>query len=135
MRPPLYSWPTAAYCLIVFFLNSQCGFIIEMNKQSSLSDEQWNRLLDKMANKQPLAPALHAHAHAHAHASDPGYGDFSTENLNPTATDNLNPSANYAEANLTTFAAAQVSEIRDIDDHSLADLRMLSKELEMVKQR
>ena len=99
-----------------------------MNRNPSLSDEQWNRLLDKMANRPPPPPAVHAHA------SDPGYGDFSTENLNPTANNNLGESANYAEANLT-FDAARLPEIQDIDDHSLADLRVLSKELELVKQR
>ena len=41
----------------------------------------------------------------------------------------------YAEANLNPFAAPRVPEVRDIDDHSLADLRTLSKELELVKQR
>lgn len=100
-----------------------------MNNQPALSDEQWNRLLDNMANKQPPPPALHAHA------SDPGYGDFSTENLNHATNDNLCHSANYAEANLNTFTAPRLPEIRDIDDHSLADLRTLSKELEIVKQR
>lgn len=100
-----------------------------MNKHTALSDEQWNRLLDNMANKQPPPPALHAHA------SDPNYGDFSTENLNHPTNDNLIHSANYAGANLNTFAAPRVSEAGDIDDHSLADLRILSKELEMVKQR
>lgn len=100
-----------------------------MNKNSALSDEQWNRLLDNMANRQPLPPAVHAHA------NDPGYGDFSTENLNHTANDNLGHSANYAEANFSSFAAPRIPEIRDIDDHSLADLRVLSKELEIVKQR
>lgn len=100
-----------------------------MNNNSSLSDEQWNRLLDNMANRQPHPSALHAHA------SDPGYGDFSTESLNQTANDNLGNSANYAEANLNTFAAPRIPEIRDVDGHSLADLRVLSKELEIVKQR
>ena len=91
--------------------------------KKSLSDDQWNRLLDTMANKQPTLPVLHAHA------SDAGYGDFSTENLNHTANDPLSHSANC------TFAAPRVPEVRDIDDHSLADLRILSKELETVKQR
>ncbi len=97
-----------------------------MNKTSALSDEQWNRLLDRMANRQPHPPVIHTHA------SDPGYGDFSTENLNHTANDTLNHSANYAEANLSTFAAPR---IQDMDNHSLTDLRVLSKELENVKQR
>ncbi len=97
-----------------------------MNKTSALSDEQWNRLLDRMANRQPHPPVTHTHA------SDPGYGDFSIENLNHTANDTLNHSANYAEANLSTFAAPR---IQDMDDHSLTDLRVLSKELENVKQR
>ena len=100
-----------------------------MNKHSGLSDEQWNRLLDNMAYKQPPPPALHAHA------SDPDYGDFGTENLNPPTNDNLSHSANFAEANLNTFAAPRVPEVQGIDDHSLADLRILSKELEIVKQR
>ena len=100
-----------------------------MNNNSALSDEQWNRLLDNMANRQPHPPVVHAHA------SDPGYGDFSTENLNHTANDTLGHSANYAEANLNTFAAPRNPEIQDIDDHSLADLRVFSKDLENVKQR
>ena len=101
-----------------------------MNKNPSFSDEQWNRLLDSMATRQPHPSAVHAHA------SDSGYGDFSAENLNQTASDNLGHSANnYAGASLDTFAAPRIPEIRDIDGHSLADLRVLSKELEIVKQR
>ena len=114
---------------MIFPLDSQCGFSVDMNKNSALSDEQWNRLLDSMAKKQPPPPA------PHAHATDPGYADFSTENLNHTTNDNLSHSVNYAEANLNPFAAPQIPEVRDIDDHSLADLRTLSKELEIVKQR
>ena len=74
-----------------------------------------------MANKPTPPPAVHAYA------SDPGYGDFSTESLNPTAN-------NLAEANLI-FDAPRLPEIQNIDDYSLADLRVLSKELELVKQR
>ena len=99
------------------------------NMNSGLNDEQWNRLLDNMAHRQPSPPALHVHA------GDTGYGNFSAENLNHTANDGLAHSANYAEPNLSSFAAPRFPEIRDIDDHSLADLRALSKELEIVKQR
>ncbi len=38
------------------------------------------------------------------------------------------------KANLT-FAAPQLPVMQDIDEHSLADLRILSKELEIIKQR
>ena len=76
-----------------------------MDNSSSLSDEQWNRLLDNMANRQPHSSS------PHAHASDPGYGDFSTENLNQTINDSLGHSANYAEANLNRVAAPQIPEI------------------------
>lgn len=99
-----------------------------MNQNTALNDEQWNRLLDNMT-RQPRPSAVHART------SDHGYGDFGTENLSHAANESLGHSVNYAEANLNTFAAPQMSEIPVIDDHSLTDLRVLSKELEIVKQR
>ena len=95
---------------------------------SGLNGEWWNRLLDNMSHRRPSPPALHAHT------GDTGYRNLSAENLNHTANDGLAHSANYAEASLNSFAAPRFPEIREMDDHSLADLRALSKELEVVKQ-
>ena len=80
-----------------------------------------------MANRQPSPPALYIYI------IDIDYENFSTENLNYIINNSLSYSVNYAKANLNLFIALRSFEIRDINNYSLIDLRVLSRELKIVK--
>ncbi len=92
-----------------------------------LSDEQWNKLLDSMAGQEPTT-TVHT-----AQASDQPFPDFNGVNFNNTTSHVLG--ADYVEPSFVGFAVPQSSLCQVFDNPFVADLKRVSKELQVVKQR